>query len=191
MIAQTLQHVAPAVHASAGDGITVLGILSHTPLWVWAALGYVLVVGWMRTRDRVMAPWRVLVLPAIVTALVIYGLVAGATPLTLLGFASGAVAGALAGLAVARRRPAVLTDDGKLATKGDWLPLALVVGIFTVRYAQGVTLGIDPAIGANPAFVLGSAIVSGLFAAMMVARTLGTLPAAFFRGIGGSPYRGR
>ncbi len=84
-------------------------------------------------------------------------------------------------MAIARRRPARLLGDGRLALKGDWLPLLLLVGIFAIRYAQGIALGIDPALAANTAFSLAGMVAAGLFAAMMVARVLGQLPAEVFR----------
>jgi uncharacterized membrane protein len=172
---------------AAGHGVTVLGVLQHTPIWVWAVLLYVLYVGWSRTRDRVVAPWRLLVMPAVIAGLAVWNLAAsGLTPAGIAGFTCGAVAGGFAGMAVARRRPAQLRPDGMLAVRGDWLPLLLVVGIFAVRYAQGVALGIDPALAAHDGFALAGVFASGLFAAMMAARTLGMLPPEFYRSLPGA-----
>ncbi|GLQ80618.1 hypothetical protein GCM10007881_41370 [Mesorhizobium huakuii] len=157
-------------------------ILSHTPLWVWPLILYGLFIGWSRTRDRVVSPSRLLVLPALVSGLALYNLVASGISATgLLGSACGAVAGALAGTAMARRRPARLLADGRLALQGDWLPLALIVAIIIIRYARGIALGVDPALAQETGFVLASAVLSGLFAAMMIARSIGVLPRGFFR----------
>lgn len=65
--------------------------------------------------------------------------------------------------------------------QGDWLPLAIIVTIIIIRYAKGIALGMDPALARETGFVLTSAVLSGLFAAMMVARTIGALPPGFFR----------
>ena len=157
-------------------------ILSHTPLWVWPLILYGLFIGWSRTRERVVSPFRLLVLPALVGGLALYNLVASGISATgLLGFACGAVAGALAGTAMARRRPARLLADGRLALRGDWLPLALIVAIIIVRYARGIALGVDPALAQETGFVLASAVLSGLFAAMMIARSIGVLPRGYLR----------
>ena len=99
----------------------------------------------------------------------------------MLGFACGAVAGTLTGIAVARRRPARLLTDGRLALQGDWLPLAIIVAIIVIRYAKGVALGMDPALAQDTGFVLASAVLSGFLAAMMIARTFGLLPSGVFR----------
>ncbi|MGX5831656.1 DUF6622 family protein [Mesorhizobium sp. 43Arga] len=157
-------------------------ILSHTPLWVWPLILYGLFIGWNRTRERVVSPSRLLALPALVSGLALYNLVASGISATgLLGFACGAVAGALAGTAMARRRPARLLADGRLALQGDWLPLALIVAIIIIRFARGIALGVDPALARETGFVLASAVLSGLFAAMMIARSIGVLPRGYLR----------
>ena len=142
--------------------ITALDVLTHTPLWVWLLLAYTLFIGWRMGRDRKAAPWRLFIMPAIAVTLVTVNLVIGATDaLHLLGFAIGAAIGGVAGMAIARRRPAQLLDDGKLALKGDWLPLLLLVGIFAIRYAQGIALGINPALASNTAFSLAGMVATG------------------------------
>ena len=160
----------------------IADILSHTPLWVWPLIAYGLFVGWSRTRDRVVAPSRLFIMPALIAGLALYHLLSsGLSAGGLLGFACGAAAGTLAGIAVARRRPARLLDDGRLALQGDWVPLAIVVAIIFIRYTQGVALGVDPALAQVTGFVLASALLSGFLAAMMIARTLGLLPSGIFR----------
>lgn len=168
--------------AAETDVPSVNSILSHTPAWAWPLILYGLFIGWNRTRARIVAPRRLFVMPAIITGLALYNLASsGISASGLFGFACGAVAGALAGIAVARRRPATMLSDGRLALQGDWVPLVLVVAIIVIRYAKGVALGVDPALAEVPGFVLASAFLSGFFAAMMIARTVGVLPSGFFR----------
>ncbi|QPC89898.1 DUF6622 family protein [Mesorhizobium sp. INR15] len=165
---------------SHGPGVT--DILSHTPLWVWPLILYGLFIGWNRTRDRVVSPLRLFVMPVIIAGLALHNLASsGMSAAGLLGFVCGTIAGTLAGIAVARRRPARLLADGKLALSGDWLPLVIIVAIIVIRYAEGVAVGIDPALAQETGFVLASAILSGFLAAMMVARSIGVLPQGFFQ----------
>ncbi|MEP6567961.1 MAG: hypothetical protein ABJB10_22720, partial [Mesorhizobium sp.] len=108
----------------------ITDILSHTPLWVWPLIAYGLFVGWNRTKDRVVAPSRLFIMPALIAGLALYNLLSsGISAVGLLGFTCGAVVGTLAGIAVARRRPASLLADGRLALQGDWVPLAIIVAI--------------------------------------------------------------
>ncbi len=161
---------------------TVADILAHTPIWVWPLLLYVLHMGWKRTRDRIVAPFRLLIMPAIITCLAVYNLVsAGPSMIAVVGFACGAIAGGLAGYAIARRRVAEFLENGMLRVKGDWVPLVLVVGIFAIRYATGVALGVDPALAHNQGFLFAGVALSGFFAGTLVARALGALPPELFR----------
>jgi hypothetical protein len=163
--------------ADAGTHMPGVGdILSHTPLWVWPLIAYGLFVGWNRTRDRVVSPWRLLFLPVLVAGLAFHNLmVSGISASGLLGVACGAMAGTFVGAAMARRRPARLLEDGRLAVQGDWVPLALIVAIIVLRYASGIATGVNPTLAQAPNFILGSTIISGFFAATMIARTIGTL----------------
>ncbi|WP_171026199.1 DUF6622 family protein [Mesorhizobium comanense] len=169
--------------ADAGTHMPGVGdILSHTPLWVWPLIAYGLFVGWSRTRDRVVSPWRLLVLPVLITGLAFHNfVVSGIAMAGLAGAACGAAAGAFAGAAMARRRPATLLPDGRLALQGDWLPLALIVAIIVMRYAKGIATGVNPTLAQAPTFILGSTIISGFFAATMIARTIGTLRGTWYR----------
>ena len=89
----------------------VIDIVTHTPSWVWPLILFGLFIGWTRTRDRVVAPSRLFVMPALIGGLALHNLaLSGASAGGLLGFVCGAVAGALAGTAAprpaARRRTA-------------------------------------------------------------------------------------
>jgi uncharacterized membrane protein len=172
--------------ASARDqGPTFVGIVTHTPLWVWPLLLYVLYAGWRATRDRVVAPWRLLVMPAVATGLALYNLVsAGPSPAGLAAFAAGVAGGSAAGFALGRRRPAERRGDGKLAVRGDWVPLVLILGIIAVRYATGVALGIDPSLGQDTLFLVVRLALSGLFSAMMIVLTIAALPSGMSRPAG-------
>ena len=160
---------------------SLLDIVAHTPLWVWPLLAYTLYTGWRMTRDRTIARWRVFIMPAIAVSFAIVNLVTGGNTLAeLAGFAVGTGLGAFVGV-LAARRPARLLEDGRLALVGDWLPLILLIGIFSVKYAQGVALAIDPALATNTLFMFAGAAAPALFAAVLVVRSLRGLPSGIFR----------
>lgn len=172
--------VVPAAPSAGGPGLT--GIVSGTPLWVWPLLAYVLWAGWRMTRDREVSLQRMMLMPLVILGLALYGAVShGLTLATLAALLVGAVFGAWIGQAVARRRPADLLANGMIRQKGDWLPFAIIIGIFATRYAQGVAIALRPSLAADPAFLLAGAFASGLFAATMVVRTLAALPPQLLR----------
>ena len=102
--------------------------------------------------------------------------------------AAGVAGGSAAGFALGRRRPAERRGDGKLAVRGDWVPLVLILGIFAMRYATGVALGIDPSLGQDTLFLVVRLALSGLFSAMMIVLTIAALPLGMSRpaGLAGS-----
>ena len=160
---------------------SLLDIVAHTPLWVWPLLAYTLYTGWRMTRDRTLARWRIFIMPAIAVSFAIVNLATGGNTLAdLAGFAAGTVLGAFVGV-LAARRPARVLEDGRLALAGDWLPLVLLIGIFSVKYAQGVALAIDRALATNTLFLFASAAVPAMFAAVLLVRSLRGLLSGMFR----------
>ena len=75
---------------------TVLTIIVHTPIWVWPLYALLLFLGFQRTRDSNVPLWRVLILPAVVALLALFGFVGagpGGLPAILPGLAIGGLAG--------------------------------------------------------------------------------------------------
>jgi hypothetical protein len=60
----------------------------------------------------------------------------------------------------------------EFALPGSWVPLALILGIFSVKYATGVTLAMHPALRVDPTFALAVATLAGLFSGIFAGRTL-------------------
>lgn len=165
-------------HATPG----LLDIVTHTPLWVWPLIAYALYAGWARTRDRIVSPTRLLALPVILVMLDVVELARhGLSASGAAGLVLGIAAGTLAGLTAARHTPVWALPDGRLAVKGHWLPFAIVVAIVVVSYARGVALGVDPALAGDLRFLVANAVLAGFLPALMLARTLGSLPRGYLR----------
>ena len=157
---------------------TILAILTHTPLWVWAIFAFVLFLGWQRTRDRTVELWRLVLFPAVMIVLAVSGIVgAGLTivPAVLVGAMVGGVAGWLLEREGATRR----LPDGRVWLRGEWWSLLQVVAIFLFRYASSVAAALDPTLPGNLSFHLGTALVSSLLSAMILGRTLARLRGYF------------
>ena len=58
------------------------------------------------------------------------------------------------------------------ALPGSWVPLVLILGIFSIKYATGVALAMQPALRAAPAVALAIATLSGLFSGIFAGRTV-------------------
>ena len=129
-------------------------IVTHTPLWVWPVLVFVLGLGLLGLRPRIMPPWRLGILPLVGIGTSLSGIVQ--SPLPALAFAAWFVALLAAlplGHAAGRRRPARLLEDGRLSIAGGWFMLLFGVSIFAVRYALGVLFGVAPTLKVEPVWI--------------------------------------
>jgi hypothetical protein len=153
---------------------SLLAIITHTPLWVWALFAFVLFMGYQRTRDREVQLWRILLFPVLIGLLALSGLAGaglGAVPGILVGLAIGGIAGWLMERDGATRRLA----GGRLWLRGEWWSLVQVAVILAFRYATAVIAAVDPALAADPTFHLVATFVSSLLAALVIARTAARL----------------
>lgn len=155
--------------------MTPLSILLHTPAWVWLALAALLALGAAQLRTRRLGARRATVPPLVLFVLSLVGLLS-----TFPGHAAAVLVWGLgAALAVAASFAAGLwrgahwsADEACLVVPGSWLPMALIVGLFAVKFAVGAALGIAPALRDATALWFGASAAYGLFSGLWVARAL-------------------
>ena len=150
-------------------------ILTHTPLWVWAVLVFLLYRGLLASVDREIALKRVFVIPVVMFALALQGIVSGfgAVPAA----ASAWFACMLAGVALAWRafdRDSVRIDPLRrvISQRGSWTPLLLMMGIFCTKYLVGVTLAMTPQLRQEAAFVMTVCALYGVFNGIFIGRLM-------------------
>jgi hypothetical protein len=162
-------------------------ILQHTPGWVWLLLAGLLALGLWQRLDRSVRPGQLFILPGVLLALGLSTLAPVflrqplVAPVWLAALALGATAGSRW---PAPRGTRWLPEQGRLHLPGSWLPMALIVLIFGLRYSAGVAQGLHPEwralwpLQAAQALLFGG--VSGLLAgrALALRRLAGhTMPA--------------
>ena len=156
--------------------MTATELITHTPVWVWPLLAVLLALGWMQTRARRVSLARALALPLVMliltpATLVVRLAATGALAAALAMWAAGALGAALIG----RRRALRPGEHFDAATRrlhlaGSWAPLLIILGIFCLRYAVAATQAVNPALAAQPAFVLATAALGGMLNGWLVAR---------------------
>lgn len=116
-------------------------ILLNTPPWVWAVLLLLTWLGSAQLFPRVASRARVVRVSLLMAAFSLYGMVSafGAAPPVL---ACWLAAASVVGYAVLRMPLAAgtryLAKAQSFALPGSWAPLALMLGIFALKYSVGI-----------------------------------------------------
>lgn len=153
----------------------IINILSHTPVWVWGLLAALMALGSSQTRQRDVAPWRLLMLPLVLLGLGLWSLAPGfiAMPLTALVWLTALGAGVA--LLVGRPSPvgtAWLPATQRLRLPGSWMPLLLILIVFVVRYAANVGMAFNPGWRHAPELLLPLALIYGGCSGLFLGRAL-------------------
>jgi hypothetical protein len=153
----------------------VIEILRHTPHWVWGLLAALAALGIAQTRDREMSLNRITVLPLTPIALSAFGVwrVSAHSPIALAAWAVGVAAALLFGGRLTAPRGAVWNAvTATLYVPGSMLPLALMMGLFTLKYVVGASLALHPELSATPVFGAACGLAYGSFGGVFLRRGL-------------------
>ena len=156
----------------------IITILSHTPVWVWGLLTALMALGFSQTRQRCLAPWRLLMLPLVLLGLGLWSMAPNFIALPLSALVWLAALGM--GVALLARRPAQagaawLPAEQRLLLPGSWMPMWLILGIFTLRYATNVGMALTPVWRSAPELLLPLALVYGGISGLLLGRSLALL----------------
>lgn len=153
-------------------------LFSHTPLYVWAILGFLVYRGVLASRTRELTLRKLCIIPLVMLALSLSGVIGsfGLTGMAPYAWAVGALAGTA--LAWSMSNPRAITafpERGTVQRAGSWLPLVLMLGIFCMKYAVAVTLAVAPAQAHAAGFVLTVCSLYGMFSGIFLGGLLRTL----------------
>lgn len=150
-------------------------VVTSTPLWVWGLLAALVALGLSQTRTRSASLARVTVPALGLVAFSVAGLVGdfGGTP-AVLGSWLAAAALTLAAVNCQPVPSGTHYDETRreFVVPGSWVPMALILGIFLIKYAVGVSLGFNPGLRADTGFAMAVAALSGLSSGMFAGRTV-------------------
>ena len=154
----------------------ILTILSHTPIWVWVLLAFLISRGVAAMRPREVSPSRILIVPVVFLVWGLSGMFgADNLALKLVLFAGGLLVGLAAGWVLASLLPAprLSRASGLLAMPGSPAPLILICLAFATKYVGAVALALNSDIAVHAEIAAALATVGGLFAGLFWGRTLG------------------
>jgi len=150
----------------------MIDILTHTPVYVWAILAFLVWRGLAEMRDRELAPQRLFILPLVMLALSFQDIATrfGAGAMVLVAWSAGCALAGLLTWRVASSRITAARQAGRVRVRGSRLPLVLMMAIFAVKYATGVALAIQPQLAQQAALMLTIGGLYGLFNGVFLGR---------------------
>jgi hypothetical protein len=149
-------------------------LLQHTPVWVWGVLAALTLTGIRQSLPRRRSIRSATSLPLVMTAFSFYGVASDFAhqPLALAGWALGAAAMFAVSIARSAWQGVRWSEvDGSLVVPGSWLPLALYLGLFCVKFAVGYTLATNPARVDDGSFACMTGLAYGAFSGVFLARS--------------------
>jgi hypothetical protein len=163
------------VRSFASENLMLLQVIKGTPLWVWALLAALLWLGFRQTQTRVIGSRRAVLVPGIFVILSLAGVVTAFQGNALAIAVWGAGVGVAVGVGqrlMPRLRATWRAAGDTLQIAGSWLPLALIVSLFFVKFAAGVSMAIHPGLASETDFVIACSLAYGFFSGLFAARAL-------------------
>ncbi|WP_058049591.1 DUF6622 family protein [Janthinobacterium sp. Ant5-2-1] len=153
-------------------------IFSHTPLYVWAILGFLVYRGVLASRAREVTLRKLCIIPLVMLALSLSGVRGsfGFDGVAPFAWTIGALAGAaLAWTLTDARKIVAIPGRASVQRPGSWVPLILMMSIFCMKYAVAVTLAIAPAYAHAPGFIVPVCLAYGCFSGIFLGGLLRTM----------------
>jgi hypothetical protein len=153
----------------------LLQILRGTPVWVYPLFLGLVVMGYLQSKPREVAPAMVAILPVAIGVFSLSKVLAifGLEPLGLAAWAAGTAAALLLNRALKQPAGARWSDaNGTFHVPGSWVPLVLMMAVFFVRYALAVSLVMRPELAHSTGFTAAASFGSGLLSGVFLARAL-------------------
>ncbi|WP_067269132.1 DUF6622 family protein [Mitsuaria sp. 7] len=157
---------------------TPLQILSHIPGFVWAILAMITYFGIKQSTATAVRAKRLIVLPALWLVFGAWGVEKsfGLDGLPGLAWLAGIVAGVL--VLRALRWPGNVRYDAvsrRFLVPGSWVPMALMMGIFVLKFASGMSLALHPDYAHHTVYALSFSAAFGLFSGAFLGRAINIL----------------
>lgn len=149
-------------------------ILEKTPLWVYGIFVALLILGWTQSRDRKVSHVRAFSLPSFMLLFSIYGVASAfGMGIGLLSWIAGMVLVMVFGIKMHFfYRALYIKEESAFAIKGSWIWLALMMCIFWLKFAVGVSMARQLDIVYETWFVLGMSFCFGLLSGIFLVRMI-------------------
>ncbi|MGG7603788.1 DUF6622 family protein [Massilia sp. BKSP1R2A-1] len=139
-------------------------IVTHTPIYVWAILAFLIYRGVLASREREIAFGRMLVIPVLMLALSLQAIASqfGIASVAMEAWTLAAAAIVLQRVRFGASSTSAGAVPGTVRVRGSWAPLALMMAVFTIKYALAVALAIQPGLADKVPFAAAACGLLGL-----------------------------
>jgi len=141
----------------------IIEVIIGTPLWVWPILCYLLYVGFKATRDRVISPYKLMIMPLVFIIVNYKIMFIKSNLMTHIGFL---LIGCGLGFILAKNIPIqILKARKKIGVSGEYYSLIILLAFFITKYIFGYLQAVHPLVAAEYSFIQISvcALLSGFF----------------------------
>lgn len=151
----------------------IIGILSHTPVWVWVLFIFLISRGIKARKPAIVTLEKLAIIPAIFLVWDIYDLVIyrQLTLATVILWIAGIVAGAVLGFMLIKS--AAITRAAaprSISRQADYSALPFMMLAFLVKYVLGVMSAISPQTLQQPAMSAFAIVSGGVFAGVFIGK---------------------
>jgi len=151
----------------------IASIVSHTPAWVFVVFAGLILIGLRQLQPRIVSRRRLVVLPLLIAVYSLYG-VAMTSHYSPLALAVWLVAVAAAFLLTRLSPPAGAVSEtaGTVRVPGSWVPMVVIVGLFSARYAYNVILAMHPEMQLAIGFTTLFSALFGFLGGLLLSRSV-------------------
>ena len=153
----------------------LIEILKRTPLWVFVLFFVLLVYGYSQSKSRRVSGRRIAILPAAMILLSFFGVVFAfnIAPVGLISWGIGVWVSIWLGTSFAvPHNVTYSTETQSFFVPGSWLPLILMMAIFSIKYVVGVILARQLPIANTLIFSGSVSFLYGFFGGLFLSRAL-------------------
>ena len=148
-------------------------IVHNTPTWVFGLFFVLVLLGARQSMPHRITLRRSMIVPSLLVAVSLAGVVSvfGANPLALLAWGAG-LAAALVSFNGRVSTTGVSYDAAgrQFAMPGSWVPLALLMSLFAIKYCAGFIVSNQPAIAGDSLFATATSAAYGVFSGLFLVR---------------------
>jgi drug/metabolite transporter (DMT)-like permease len=150
-------------------------VIQHTPTWVWVVFVMLVAFGARQLQEQRRTLRKAVTLSLVMAGLSLYGLASTfqGSPSALAAWMIGVVATlALAQMTNAWSRTRWSNAEQRLVVPGSWVPLALFMSLFVIKFGVGMNVAVHPELVHHAMFSSLIGLCYGAFSGIFLSRGL-------------------